>query len=162
MFFFPPPMQALVDRYAEELVEPILSNVNDTNTRIRLAVFDQLANVVKVLRDGNVRLFRPLFLVLAEHVAELDNDVKASVELVDRALKDAAVGGHPGFSAAAFVDALKERAQAADDPFARMYLLGWVVQLETWRNTSLVPYLPLFLDAIFRYLADPNRDVYST
>ena len=40
--------------------------------------------------------------------------------------------------------------------------MSWVTLLDTIPDLELVVYLPAFLDGLFKFLSDPNRDVHVT
>ncbi len=173
----------LVDRYSEQLLQPILTSINDPNNAIKKAALDALYNCIKVMKvtpcfspteerytqilscplnQAGVQLhFTELFTVLSGASMELDQDLKLSVEMCDRVLKDALVmcgSGPGGVDADAFVAAARERLPA-DDPFARMFHLGWVSTMQELRHTSLVGRLDHVLDGVLVCLGDSNRDI---
>ncbi|KAL8973321.1 MAG: hypothetical protein Q9183_000014 [Haloplaca sp. 2 TL-2023] len=63
------------------------------------------------------------------------------------------------FSLARFVPLLQERIHVLS-PFTRTFLVSWVTLLDTIPDLELVYYLPAFLDGLFKFLSDPNRDVH--
>lgn len=46
------------------------------------------------------------------------------------------------------------------NPFTRTFLVSWLTLLDTIPDLELVYYLPAFLGGLFKFLGDPNRDVY--
>ena len=63
------------------------------------------------------------------------------------------------FSLARFIPLLRERIYVLN-PFTRTFLVSWVTLLDTIPDLELVFYLPAFLDGLFKFLSDPNRDVH--
>ena len=63
------------------------------------------------------------------------------------------------FSLAKFIPLLQERIHVIN-PFTRTFLVSWLTLLDTIPDIELVYYLPDFLGGLFRFLSDPNRDVY--
>lgn len=63
------------------------------------------------------------------------------------------------FSLAKFIPLLEERIHVIN-PFARTFLVSWLTLLDTIPDLELVHYLPAFLGGLFKFLGDPNRDVY--
>lgn len=63
------------------------------------------------------------------------------------------------FSLAKFIPLLKERIHVLN-PFTRTFLVGWITLLDSIPDLELVTYLPEFLDGLFKFLSDPNRDVH--
>ena len=54
---------------------------------------------------------------------------------------------------------LEERIHVIN-PFTRTFLVSWLTLLDTIPDLELVFYLPAFLGGLFKFLGDPNRDVY--
>ena len=46
------------------------------------------------------------------------------------------------------------------NPFARTFLVGWIVLLDCIPDLELVTFLPEFLGGLLRFLSDPNGDVH--
>lgn len=63
------------------------------------------------------------------------------------------------FSLGKFIPLLEERIHVIN-PFTRTFLVSWLTLLDTIPDLELVHYLPAFLAGLFRFLGDPNRDVY--
>jgi hypothetical protein len=63
------------------------------------------------------------------------------------------------FSLAKFIPLLQERIHVLN-PFTRTFLVSWLTLLDTIPDLELVHYLPAFLEGLFKFLGDPNRDVY--
>lgn len=63
------------------------------------------------------------------------------------------------FSLAKFIPLLEERIHVLN-PFVRTFLVSWLTLLDTIPDLELVYYLPSFLGGLFKFLGDPNRDVY--
>ena len=63
------------------------------------------------------------------------------------------------FSLAKFIPLLEERIHIIN-PFTRTFLVSWLTLLDTIPDLELVHYLPAFLAGLFKFLGDPNRDVY--
>ncbi|KKY25089.1 putative vacuole-associated enzyme activator complex component [Phaeomoniella chlamydospora] len=63
------------------------------------------------------------------------------------------------FSLARFIPLLQDRIHVIN-PFTRTFLVSWLTLLDTIPDLELVTYLPAFLGGLFRFLSDPNRDVY--
>ena len=63
------------------------------------------------------------------------------------------------FSLARFIPLLEERIHVLN-PFTRTFLVSWLTLLDTIPDLELVHYLPAYLGGLFKFLGDPNRDVY--
>ncbi len=150
-------LQSTADDFAKPLLRPVLTCVNDPNIVMRKAALDALFNVLKCLQLGIRDNFTDIFTVLSNSSMDLDQEVKLAVEMCDRALKDV-VSMDWTFDTDKFVVVARERL-IPDDPFARMFHLGWISFLEDFKNFSLVRYLPDLLDGVLVCLGDSNRDI---
>lgn len=73
--------------YVPELVKPVLSCMNDSDSRVRFYACESLYNVTKVARDDVLPNFNDLFVAMAKVVTDLDQSVRTAAELLDRLLK---------------------------------------------------------------------------
>ena len=130
----------------------------------------------------------PLFVadIREQLAADSELSVKNGAELLDRLIKDIVSesaasyvsvlnyckeDGEPieldrdsadlptTFSLERFIPLLEERIHVLN-PFARTFLVSWLTLLDTIPDLELVHYLPAFLGGLFKFLGDPNRDVY--
>jgi vacuole morphology and inheritance protein 14 len=62
------------------------------------------------------------------------------------------------FSLEKFMPTLKDRIWVLN-PFTRIFLVSWIVLLDSIPDLELVAYLPEFLNGLLRFLGDSNRDV---
>jgi vacuole morphology and inheritance protein 14 len=62
------------------------------------------------------------------------------------------------FNLPRFIPLLAERIKTLN-PFTRMFLVQWIITLDSVPDLELIAYLPDFLDGLFQYLSDPNIDV---
>ena len=62
------------------------------------------------------------------------------------------------FSLPRFIPLLRERIHVIN-PFTRIFLVSWITLLDSIPDLELVTYLPEFLEGLFKFLNDPNRDV---
>lgn len=62
------------------------------------------------------------------------------------------------FSLPRFIPLLRERIHVIN-PFTRIFLVSWITLLDTIPDLELVTYLPDFLEGLFKFLNDPNKDV---
>ena len=65
----------------------------------------------------------------------------------------------PAFLLERFIPLLQERIYVLN-PFTRTFLVSWVTLLDSIPDLELVVYLPAFLGGLFKFLSDPNQDVY--
>ena len=59
---------------------------------------------------------------------------------------------------ARFIPLLRERIHVIN-PFTRTFLVSWITLLDSIPDLELVTYLPEFLEGLFKFLNDPNKDV---
>ncbi|KAJ2904646.1 hypothetical protein MKZ38_007482 [Zalerion maritima] len=64
------------------------------------------------------------------------------------------------FSLKRFIPLLQQRIHVIN-PFTRTFLVGWITLLDSIPDLELVTYLPDFLDGLFKFLSDSNRDVHT-
>ncbi|KAJ1548725.1 hypothetical protein HK405_000048, partial [Cladochytrium tenue] len=62
------------------------------------------------------------------------------------------------FNLVRFIPLLAERIQTVN-PSTRMFLVQWIMTLDSVPDLELIGYLPDFMDGLFSYLSDPNVDV---
>lgn len=147
-------------------------------------IFDALCKVRA--NDGNIPLKTNEDMQLG---ADSELSVKNGAELLDRLVKDivsesaatyvsvlepsakddeyskeaddaeGSIELPTAFSLAKFIPLLKERIHVLN-PFTRTFLVGWITLLDSIPDLELVSYLPEFLDGLFKFLSDPNRDVH--
>ena len=100
--------------YTEDLINPILTCLSDSDHRVRYYACESLYNVVKVARDNVLPMFTDIFSAISVVVADPDQNVKNGSELLDRLLKDI-VTESKKFEVASFVSVLKKR-KLKDNP----------------------------------------------
>ena len=114
--------------YTEDLINPILTCLSDSDHRVRYYACESLYNVVKVARDNVLPMFTDIFSAISVVVAVADpnQNVKNGSELLNRLLKDI-VTESKKFEVTAFVSVLKKRKLKYNPG-----LFFWTVFL-TWR-----------------------------
>ena len=65
------------------------------------------------------------------------------------------------FSLPRFIPLLQERIMVIS-PFTRMFLVQWIILLDSIPDLELVSYLPSFLYGLFRFLNDSSQDVVTS
>ena len=70
--------------YVNDLVKPVLSCMDDSDSRVRFYACESLYNVTKVARDEILHLFNDIFLAMGKVVTDLDQSVRTAAELLDR------------------------------------------------------------------------------
>lgn len=179
-----------VARYLAEIVPPVLACFTDQDARVRYYACEAMYNIAKVAKGEILLFFNEIFDALCKLAADSELSVKNGAELLDRLVKDivsesaasyvsilnynekepdadggTAISEHSSrelpmaFSLAKFIPLLEERIHVIN-PFTRTFLVSWLTLLDTIPDLELVYYLPSFLGGLFKFLGDPNRDVY--
>ncbi|TRY54537.1 hypothetical protein DNTS_033403 [Danionella cerebrum] len=129
--------------YLKELIDPVLTCFNDSDSRLRYYACEALYNIVKVARGA-----------LA---ADPDPNVKSGSELLDRLLKDIVTESNR-FDLVAFVPLLRERIYS-NNQYARQFIISWIHVLESVPDINLLDYLPEILDGLFQILGDGSKEI---
>ncbi|XP_028310710.1 protein VAC14 homolog [Gouania willdenowi] len=146
--------------YLKELIEPVLTCFNDSDSRLRYYACEALYNIVKVARGAVLPHFNLLFDGLSKLAADPDPNVKSGSELLDRLLKDIVTESHT-FDLVAFVPLLRERIYS-NNQYARQFIISWIHVLESVPNINLLDYLPEILDGLFQILGDNSKEIRRT
>ncbi|XP_016312186.1 protein VAC14 homolog isoform X2 [Sinocyclocheilus anshuiensis] len=143
--------------YLKELIDPVLTCFNDSDSRLRYYACEALYNIVKVARGAVLPHFNVLFDGLSKLAADPDPNVKSGSELLDRLLKDIVTESNK-FDLVAFVPLLRERIYS-NNQYARQFIISWIHVLESVPDINLLDYLPEFLDGLFQILGDSSKEI---
>ncbi|XP_069004992.1 protein VAC14 homolog [Embiotoca jacksoni] len=143
--------------YLKELIEPVLTCFNDSDSRLRYYACEALYNIVKVARGAVLPHFNMLFDGLSKLAADPDPNVKSGSELLDRLLKDIVTESNT-FDLVAFVPLLRERIYS-NNQYARQFIISWIHVLESVPDINLLDYLPEILDGLFQILGDNSKEI---
>lgn len=146
------------ERFIEEIVNPILNCLMDTDTRVRYFASESLFNVVKVSRGSIIPLFPSLFTSLSRLVTDPDHSVKNGSELLDRQLKDIVIESSSSFDLDSFIPLVRERIMAKNS-FARQFIISWISVLNAVPEINMVVYLPEILLGLFQMLEDNMPEI---
>lgn len=146
--------------YLKELIEPVLTCFNDSDSRLRYYACEALYNIVKVARGAVLPHFNLLFDGLSKLAADPDPNVKSGSELLDRLLKDIVTESNK-FDLVAFVPLLRERIYS-NNQYARQFIISWIHVLECVPDIHLLDYLPEILDGLFQILGDNSKEIRRT
>ncbi|XP_008327808.1 protein VAC14 homolog [Cynoglossus semilaevis] len=146
--------------YLKELIEPVLTCFNDSDSRLRYYACEALYNIVKVARGAVLPHFNLLFDGLSKLAADPDPNVKSGSELLDRLLKDIVTESNK-FDLVAFVPLLRERIYS-NNQYARQFIISWIHVLESVPDINLLDYLPEILDGLFQILGDNSKEIRRT
>ncbi|OQV15099.1 Protein VAC14-like protein [Hypsibius exemplaris] len=143
--------------YIPQIIQPVLSCFNDSDSRIRYFACEALYNVVKVARDAAMPYFSEVFDVLSKLCADSDTNTKNGAELLDRLVKDVVIESK-SFNLETFVPLLRERIYARN-PFVRQFLVSWIAVLDSVPEIDILHFLPEILDGLFVILSDPRLEI---
>uniref|UniRef100_A0A8C2HQE2 Protein VAC14 homolog n=1 Tax=Cyprinus carpio TaxID=7962 RepID=A0A8C2HQE2_CYPCA len=115
--------------YLKELIDPVLTCFNDSDSRLRYYACEALYNIVKVARGAVLPHFNVLFDGLSKLAADPDPNVKSGSELLDRLLK------------------------------VKKGKIEIIHVLESVPDINLLDYLPEFLDGLFQILGDSSKEI---
>ncbi|KAJ1325596.1 vacuole morphology and inheritance protein 14 [Microdochium nivale] len=168
-------------RYLETIVPPVLACFGDQDARVRYYACEAMYNIAKVAKGEILRYFNHIFDALCKLGADSELSVKNGAELLDRLVKDIVaesaatyisileakdpedpdqVDLPTAFSLPRFIPLLKERVWV-NNPFTRIFLVGWITLLDSIPDLELVAYLPDFLGGLLKFLSGNNPDVHA-
>ncbi|XP_055618469.1 protein VAC14 homolog [Toxorhynchites rutilus septentrionalis] len=146
------------EMFIDEIVNPALNCLMDTDTRVRYFASESIYNVVKVSRGSIIPMFPSLFTSLSRLVTDPDQNVKTGSELLDRLLKDIVIESASCFDLDAFMPLVRERIMAKNS-FARQFIISWISVLNAVPEINMVPYLPEILLGLFQMLEDNMPEI---
>ncbi|KAI5364113.1 putative vacuole morphology and inheritance protein [Septoria linicola] len=175
-----------VARYLREIVPPVLACFSDQDARVRYYACESMYNIAKVAKGEILIYFNDVFDALSKLAADTELSVKNGAELLDRLIKDivsesaatyTSVLGPDGkesientpeqsvempqaFSLSKFIPLLQERVNV-QNPWARTFLVQWILLLDSIPDLELVAYLPNFLEGLLTFLGDGAPDVHN-
>ncbi|XP_053402686.1 protein VAC14 homolog [Mercenaria mercenaria] len=144
-------------KYVNELVKPVLACFRDSDSQVRYYSCEALYNIVKVTRGSVLPFFNEIFDALSKLASDPDQNVKSGTELLDRLIKDI-VTESSSFDLVSFVPLLRERIYNKN-PYARQFLVSWIIALDAVPDINMLVLLPEFLDGLFEILGDSNQEI---
>ena len=154
-------------------MEPILSAIVETDSRLRYFACESLYNVTKVVRtqlipgnqlenqpeaefQGHISdQFVPLFTSISRLTSDSDQNVRSGAELLDRLLKDVVSESETAPNIGSLI---RERIYAKEAT-ARLFVSGWIILLTGNPAAGFGEVLPAIIDGLFRSLDDTNINV---
>jgi len=151
-------LEAEISQFLSQLVLPVLELFYDEDARVRYYACESLYNISKVAGESVLSHFHDIFEGLCKLSADVDNEVKCGVQVLDRLMKDIVTQGVTKFQVDKFVPDLAKRMQLKN-PFIRQLVLAWVTLLLKRPEVDMVLYLPQYLEGLFNMLGDQSRDI---
>ncbi|KAF2213779.1 hypothetical protein CERZMDRAFT_67201 [Cercospora zeae-maydis SCOH1-5] len=175
-----------VARYLKQIVPPVLACFSDQDARVRYYACESMYNIAKVAKGEILIYFNDVFDALSKLAADTELSVKNGAELLDRLIKDIvsesaatytsvlvseskestentpdqSVEVPQAFSLPKFIPLLQERINV-QNPWARTFLVQWILLLDSIPDLELVSYLPSFLEGLLTFLSDGSLDVHN-
>ncbi|KAM3414179.1 Protein VAC14-like protein [Cercospora zeina] len=175
-----------VARYLKQIVPPVLACFSDQDARVRYYACESMYNIAKVAKGEILIYFNDVFDALSKLAADTELSVKNGAELLDRLIKDIvsesaatytsvlvseskestedtpdqSVAIPQAFSLPKFIPLLQERINV-QNPWARTFLVQWILLLDSIPDLELVSYLPSFLEGLLTFLSDGSLDVHN-
>ncbi|CAH3026669.1 unnamed protein product [Porites evermanni] len=143
--------------YLKNLIPPVLACFYDQDSRVRYYACEALYNIAKVARGSVLPFFNDVFDGLSKLAADPDPNVKNGAELLDRLIKDI-VTESSSFDLVSFIPLLRDRIYTAN-PFAKQFLVSWLMVIDAVPDLDLIAHLPEFLDGLFNIFKDRNAEI---
>jgi len=147
-----------IGQFLSQLVLPVLELFKDEDARVRYYACESLYNISKVAGEAVLTHFHEIFDGLCKLYADVDNEVKSGVQVLDRLMKDIVTQGATKFQVEKFVPLLASRMQYKN-PFIRQLVLAWITLLLKKPEVDMVLYLPQYLEGLFNMFGDHIRDI---
>ncbi|XP_055612874.1 protein VAC14 homolog [Uranotaenia lowii] len=151
-------LQRDIEMFIDEIINPVLNCLMDTDTRVRYFASESLYNVIKVGRASVIPMFPSLFTSLSRLVTDPDQSVKNGSELLDRLLKDVVIESSQHFEMDSFIPLVRERIFAKNS-FARQFIISWISVLNSVPDINMIVYLPELLIGLFPMLEDNMLEI---
>ncbi|KHJ44412.1 HEAT repeat protein [Trichuris suis] len=145
-------MGPMSERYASQLLLPVLECLQDPDCHIRYYACEASYNIIKVAHKTAMLHFSALFDSFCQLSADPDKNTRNGAELMERQLKDIVLHSDE-FDVSEFVRLLRERIYTKN-VFIRRYLISWVHDLQAQFSINLVQYLNQILDGLFQILTE--------
>ena len=143
--------------YLEELIPPVLSCFYDQDSRVRYYACEALYNISKVARGAVLPFFNKIFDGLSKLASDTDPNVKSGADLLDRLIKDI-VTESTSFDLVSFIPLLRDRIYTTN-PFAKQFIVSWILVLDSVPDLDMIVYLPEILDGIFTIFQDKSAEI---
>ena len=143
--------------YLEELIPPVLSCFYDQDSRVRYYACEALYNISKVARGAVLPFFNKIFDGLSKLASDTDPNVKSGADLLDRLIKDI-VTESTSFDLVSFIPLLRDRMYTTN-PFAKQFIVSWILVLDSVPDLDMIVYLPEILDGIFTIFQDKSAEI---
>lgn len=175
-------------KYLNIIIHPVIACFGDNDPNVRYYACEALYNITKVAKGEILLYFNEIFDILCKLVADVENNVKNAADILDRLIKDLVcdkstnyvsvlntnvnnvttipnsstqhyeIQSTKAFSLPKFIPLLKERIYATNT-YTRLFIVSWLILLDSIPDLELISYLPSFFDPLLSYLKSPLKDV---
>ncbi|XP_063724945.1 protein VAC14 homolog isoform X2 [Symsagittifera roscoffensis] len=142
------------------LINPVVDCFNDQDPRVRYYGCEALFNISKVARAHIMPHVGKIFDGLCKLAADEDANVRNGTELLDKLMQDTVAEHVDKFDVITFVPMLTAKLKSNDKQIA-LFLVKWIVALNSRPNSHLLKYLPQLLEGLFGFLALDDEVVYK-
>jgi vacuole morphology and inheritance protein 14 len=152
-------LQSATGSFLHVLLPPVLHLIDDPEARVRYYATESIYNIAKVSRQSILAYFNPIFEGLAKLYADVDVDCKNGANLLDRLIKDIVTEAETeSFQVDQFLPVMQNYIRRTN-PYIRQLIVGWITLLDSLPDISMLDYLQDFLDGLFNFLSDTNREI---
>lgn len=148
-----------VQVHLASLINPVVDCFNDQDPRVRYYGCEALFNISKVARGHIMPYVAKIFDGLCKLAADEDVNVRNGTELLDKLMQDTVAEHVDKFDVSTFVPLLTAKIKSSDKQIA-LFLVKWIVALNSRPNSHLLKYLPQILEGLFGFLALDDEVVF--
>ena len=173
-------------KYLNLIINPVIACFGDNDSNVRYYACEALYNIAKIAKGEILLYFNEIFDILSKLVADVENSVKNAADILDTLIKDIVCDkatnyisiinknidiidnnsnvqsyeqqSTKAFSLEKFIPLLKERIYATNT-YTRLFIVSWLILLNSIPDLQLISFLPSFLDPLLSYLKSPLKDV---
>jgi vacuole morphology and inheritance protein 14 len=158
------------------LAVPVIACLGNQDPQVRYYACEAMYNIASIAKSGILRFFNDLFGALSQLAADVDIQVSKGASHLNGLVKDIVTeytsmdmpkmneqhdtsGKAPLlFKLAQFIQLLSKCIYTSNGN-TRMFLVDWLLVLNSVPNLELVVYLPEFLDGLLRFLNDSSQEL---
>ncbi|XP_075262730.1 protein VAC14 homolog isoform X2 [Convolutriloba macropyga] len=134
------------------LLGPVIGCLKDADPRVRYYGCEALFNISKVARGLIMGHVGQIFENLCDLAADEDGNVRNGTELLDKLMQDTVAEHVDRFEVQRFLPPLTQRLKS-NNPKVALFLVKWMISLNSRPNSNLLNYLPQLLEGLFGFLA---------
>jgi len=144
--------------YLDLFLPSVLTCFSDSDSSVRQMALSSLFNILQMADEAALPYLNVMFVGVCKLAADVDPDVKNTLDLVDNQLKSMVTHAAQSFDTASFVPLLRDHASSTD-MYVRRLFVSWVTTLDSVPEINMLEYLPDIMEGLFAMLSDANREV---